>query len=97
MVANDGGRGSVEVCMHIQVVLPQVALHQQLILLRVAAAHDQVVLARHKPVELLKPGRLAQLLHRRHCFHLHNSMASRSRYSHHSKFQIECKVQCNNL
>ena len=76
MVADDSGRGSVEVCMHVEVILAQVALHQQLVLLRVSPAHDQVVLAAYKPVELLKPCRLAQLLHGHHCFHLHAFNAS---------------------
>lgn len=56
--------------MYIQVLLAQVPLHQQLVLLRVAAADYEVILACHKPVELFKPGRLAQLLHSRHGLYL---------------------------
>ena len=40
----------------------EVALDNQLILLRVSAADDQVVFAGHKPVELLKPQGLAHVL-----------------------------------
>ncbi len=41
---------------------PEVALDNQLILLRVSATDDQVVFAGHKPVELLKPQGLAHML-----------------------------------
>lgn len=80
MVADDGGGGAVEVGVHVEVVLAQVALDEQLVLLRVAAADHQVVLARHKPVELLEPGRLAQLLHRRHRLHLRARAAADFQY-----------------
>jgi len=41
-VAHDGGGRAVQVGVHVQVVRAQVALDQQLVLLRVAAAHHQV-------------------------------------------------------
>ena len=40
----------------------QIPLDYQLILLSISAADDQVVLAGHKPVEFLKPVRLAHML-----------------------------------
>lgn len=40
----------------------QIALDYQLILLSIPATDDQVVFAGHKPIELLKPVRLAHVL-----------------------------------
>ena len=45
-VAQDGGGGAVQVGVHIQVARAQVALDQQLVLLRVAPAHHQVAAPR---------------------------------------------------
>ena len=45
-VAQDGGGGAVQVGVHVQVARAQVALDQQLVLLRVAPAHHQVAAPR---------------------------------------------------
>lgn len=50
---------TVQVRVHVRVALVEVALDQQLVLLRVAAANDEVVLAADEPVEALKPEGLA--------------------------------------
>lgn len=70
MVSHNGAGRSVQIGVHVEVILLQVALDQELILLGVPSADHQIVLTRHKPVELLEPVRLAQLLHRRHRLHL---------------------------
>ena len=46
-VAQDGGGGAVQVGVHVQVAGAQVALDQQLVLLRVAPAHHQVAARQH--------------------------------------------------
>ena len=51
-------------------VSPHVAFHHQFILLGIPATDDQVVLAGHEPVELLKPVGLAQVLGCRRSAHL---------------------------
>ena len=71
IVADDGGGRAMQVCVHVEVILAQVSLHQQLVLLGVPPGQHQVVLAGHKPVELLEPVRLAQLLRRIHRLDLH--------------------------
>eukprot|EP00882_Tetradesmus_deserticola_P020933 GHRQ01022624.1.p2 GENE.GHRQ01022624.1~~GHRQ01022624.1.p2 ORF type:complete len:133 (-),score=8.43 GHRQ01022624.1:244-642(-) len=50
------------VLVALRLTLPEVALHDELVLLRVAPADDQVVLTADEPVEALKPGRLAHHL-----------------------------------
>ena len=45
-VAQDGGGGAVQVGVHVQVARAQVALHQQLVLLRVPPAHHQIAASR---------------------------------------------------
>mmetsp|Transcript_14942 Transcript_14942/g.62170 ORF Transcript_14942/g.62170 Transcript_14942/m.62170 type:complete len:455 (+) Transcript_14942:1787-3151(+) len=56
----------MEVRVHVQVCALEVALHNQLVLLRIAARDDQIVLAADKPVELLEPVHLSRLLDGRH-------------------------------
>ncbi len=68
----------MQIRMHVQVIFPEVALDQQLVLLRVAAAHDQEVVAGHKPAELLEPERLAQRHRGHHRLHLRRRSASRA-------------------
>ena len=51
---------------------PEVALHQELILLSISAGEDEIILGADEPVEALEPVRLAHLLyHRRLLLHLH--------------------------
>lgn len=59
LVPDDAGSGPVKVGVHVDVAGPQVFLHHNLVLLRVSAAEDQVVLRGDKPVELLEPVHLA--------------------------------------
>jgi hypothetical protein len=66
--ANDQGAG-------VQEPLPEVALDQELVLLRIAAAQHEVVLRRYEPVELLEPGRLAHVLGSSRRLHLGGTCA----------------------
>ena len=57
---DNGGRGTMQVSMHIEVPLCHVTLDQQLILLGIPPTQHQHILACHKPIEALKPVRLAR-------------------------------------
>ena len=48
--------------MHVDVPGTEVLFDHHLVLLRISAAHDEVVLGRDEPVELLEPVRLARHL-----------------------------------
>lgn len=56
VVLDDDAGGAVEVGVDIDVTGPQVALHDEFVLLPVAPADHQVVLRRDEPQKLLKPG-----------------------------------------
>lgn len=55
LVPDDAGSGPVEVGVHVDVSGPEVLLDDDLVLLGVSAAEDEVVLRRDEPVELLEP------------------------------------------
>ena len=57
--------------MHVQVILAQVSLDQQLILLRVSPRQHEMILTGHEPIKLFKPVRLAQSLCCVDSLHLH--------------------------
>ena len=50
VVLDDGGGGAVQLGVHVDVPPHQVALDQQLVLLHVPPAHNQVVFAGDEPV-----------------------------------------------
>lgn len=62
LVPDDTGSGPVKVGVHVDVAWPEVLLDDDLVLLGVSAAEDQVVLRRDEPVELLEPVHAARHL-----------------------------------
>ena len=82
-VFHNGAGSSPQVSVHVQVPPAQVALDQELVLLRVSASHHQQVLGGHEPVEALKPEGLSGRHRDHHLLGLH--MYTRH---HHSSFSI---------
>ena len=54
---------SVDLSMHVEVVLLHVAFEKELVLLCIATGKNEVVLARNEPVELLEPVDFSDLFH----------------------------------
>mmetsp|Transcript_15322 Transcript_15322/g.37604 ORF Transcript_15322/g.37604 Transcript_15322/m.37604 type:complete len:491 (+) Transcript_15322:507-1979(+) len=69
-VLDDDARGAVDFRVHVEVVFPEVPLHELLVLLGVVPGEDQEVLAADEPVELLPPVDFALFFD--HFLHVHN-------------------------
>ena len=59
-ILQDTTRRTVDVGMDVQITLAQMALHQELILLGVATADDNVAVGGDEPIEFLEPGLLSR-------------------------------------
>ena len=70
-----GSGSAMQVGMQIEIILAQVALHQQLVLLRISASDHQIVLAGQEPIEFFKPSWLPHLLYCCSCLDLQTTNA----------------------